>query len=99
MIHLSLAEIVRLQGVPINCGAGDNLITAATLQSILTMGLMMSDDGTMATGARNETRDAGPKLYGASDEPLYSVRYHHLIRSSRCFVKQRPFTSSFAAAR
>jgi len=33
----------------------------------------MSDDGTMATRAPNETRDTGPKLYGASGEPLHSV--------------------------
>jgi hypothetical protein len=59
----------------------------------------MSDDGTMATGAPNETRDAGPNLYGASGETLYSGS-----RSSPAqidplagFVKQRPFTSSLAA--
>jgi hypothetical protein len=60
---------------------------------------MMSDDGTMATGAPNETRDAGPKLYGASGEPLQSG-----VRSSpdqidplAGFVKQRPFTSALLA--
>jgi hypothetical protein len=44
---------------------------------------MMSDDGTMATGARNETRDAGPKLYARPTSRSTPVRDHHLTRSTR----------------
>jgi hypothetical protein len=60
---------------------------------------MMSDDGTMATGAPNETRDAGPKLYGASGGQLHSGSQSlpSQIDPLANFVKQRPFTSALLA--
>jgi hypothetical protein len=60
---------------------------------------MMSDDGTMATGAPNEKRDAGPKLYGASGEPLHSGSrsFASQIDPLAAFVEQRPFTSALLA--
>jgi hypothetical protein len=60
---------------------------------------MMSEDETMATGAPNETRDAGPKLYDASGEPLHSVSRSSpdQIDPLEGFVKQQPFTSALVA--
>jgi hypothetical protein len=59
----------------------------------------MSDDGTMATRAPNETRDTGPKLYGASGEPLHAVSRSSAEENDPLagFVKQRPFTSALVA--
>jgi hypothetical protein len=75
-------------------------LTAATLLTTQNnAGFMMSDDGTMATGARNETRDAGPKLYGASGEPLHSGSRSlaNQVDPLEDFVKQRPFTAALLA--
>jgi hypothetical protein len=60
----------------------------------------MSDDGAMATGAPNETRNAAPKqLRGASDESLASGSRSSLdqIDPLATFVEQRPFTSALFA--
>jgi ElaB/YqjD/DUF883 family membrane-anchored ribosome-binding protein len=59
----------------------------------------MSDDGTMATGASDETRDAGPKLYGASGEPLRPSSRSTKNQTDQLadFVKQQPFTAALVA--
>jgi hypothetical protein len=59
----------------------------------------MSDDGTMAPGAPNETPDANPKLYNASGEPLRSRAGSASDPTDPLadFVKQQPFTAALAA--
>ena len=59
----------------------------------------MSDDGAMATGAPQETRDPEPKLYSASGEPLRSDSRATQNQTDQLadFVKQQPFTAALVA--
>jgi hypothetical protein len=57
----------------------------------------MSDDGTMAQGAPNETPDADTKLFGASGNPLRSQSGSTQSDQLANFVKQQPFTAALIA--
>ena len=61
------------------------------------VGSTISDDGTMATGAPNETRDAEHKLYGPSGEPLRSGEQSNQTDQLANFVEQQPFTAALFA--
>jgi hypothetical protein len=56
----------------------------------------MSDDGTMAPGAANETRATDPKLYDASGEPIRRRAGAASEPTDQLaeFVKQQPFTAA-----
>jgi hypothetical protein len=58
---------------------------------------MMSEEGTMATGAPTEMRDAGRDLYGASGESLHPGSRSSAGQIDLLVVKQRPFTSALLA--
>jgi ElaB/YqjD/DUF883 family membrane-anchored ribosome-binding protein len=62
-------------------------------------GSAMSEDGTMATGASNEARNAEPKLSGASGEPVRSGSQLTQNQTDQLadFVKQQPFTAALVA--
>jgi hypothetical protein len=59
----------------------------------------MSDDGTMATGAPNERRDAEAKLPGASGEAVHSEPVPNPSQTDLLadFVKQQPLTAALVA--
>ena len=59
----------------------------------------MSDDGTLAPGAPNETLDTNPKLYNSSGEPLRSRPASASEPTDQLadFIKQQPFTAALAA--
>jgi hypothetical protein len=59
----------------------------------------MSEDGTMAPGASNETRDAETRLYSPAGEPLRSGSGSASNQTDQLaeFVKQQPFTAALVA--
>jgi ElaB/YqjD/DUF883 family membrane-anchored ribosome-binding protein len=59
----------------------------------------MSDDGTTAPGASNDTRDAASKLYSAAGEPLRSASGSASNQTDQLaeFVKHQPYTAALVA--
>jgi hypothetical protein len=59
----------------------------------------MSDDGTMATGAPNATKDADLKSHSASGEPLRSGSRSPQNQTDQLanFVQKQPLTAALVA--